>query len=163
MATAEEERNTAVVKRNYDEIWNQGKFEVAEEIVAKDFEDHPPTRFFDIGRTGPASLQEAARKFRIAFSDFHDTSEQILAEGDRVAYLGTISGTNDGELFGFPATGRKMEVRGINFFRLKDGQIIERWGQFDVLTMMQQLGLAPAPGGPGGGSHDAAPEAEKAG
>jgi steroid delta-isomerase-like uncharacterized protein len=147
MATAEEERNTAVVLRNYEEIWNQGKYEVAEEIVAADFTDHPPTRFFDIGRTGPSSLQEAARKFRTAFSDFRDRSEVVLAEGDRVAYLGTISGTNDGELFGFPATGRPMEVRGINFFRLKDGQIVERWGQFDVLTMMQQLGLAPAPGG----------------
>jgi len=148
MATAEEARNTAVVLRNYDEIWNQGKFEVAEEIVAKDFLDHPPTRFFDIGRVGPASLQEAARKFRTAFSDFHDTSELIVAEGDKVAYLGTIAGTSDGELFGFPPTGKSMQVRGINFFRLEDGQIVERWGQFDVLTMMQQLGLAPAPGGP---------------
>ena len=147
MATAEEERNTAVVMRNYEEIWNQRKYEVAEEVVSPDFIDHPPTRFFDIGRTGPASLQEASHKFHIAFSDFHDTAEQILAEGDMVAYLGTISGTNDGELFGFPATGKPMQVRGINFFRLKDGQIVERWGQFDVLTMMQQLGLAPAPGG----------------
>ena len=52
-----------------------------------------------------------------------------MAEGDRVAYLGTISGINDGELFGFPATGKRMSVRGINFFRLKDGQIVERWGR----------------------------------
>lgn len=148
MATGEEERNTAVVLRNYEEIWNQRRYEVAEEIVAADFQDHPPTRFFDIGRVGPASLQEASRKFHTAFpSDFHDEKEQILAEGDMVAYLGTISGTNDGILFGFPPTGKKMAVRGINFFRLKDGQIVERWGQFDVLGLMQQLGLAPAPGG----------------
>jgi steroid delta-isomerase-like uncharacterized protein len=146
MATAEEELNTKVVLREYEEVWNQRRYEVAEECVAADFVDHPPTRFFDVGRTGPSSLQEAARKFHVAFSDFHDEAEQILAEGDRVAYLGTISGTNDGELFGFPATGRPMRVRGINFFRLKDGKIAERWGQFDVLTMMQQLGLAPAPG-----------------
>ncbi len=154
MATAEEERNTAVIRRNYEEIWNQGKYEVAEEIVSPDFHDHPPTRFFDIGRVGPASLQEAAGKFRRAFSDFHDTSEIIVAEGDKVAYLGTISGTSDGELFGFPPTGKPMQVRGINFFRLEDGMIIERWGQFDVLTMMQQLGLAPAPGGAPEGHSD---------
>ena len=154
MSTAEEERNTAVVLRNYEEIWNKRRYEVADEIVATDFQDHPPTRFFDIGRVGPASLKEASRKFHVAFSDFHDQMEQIVAEGDRVAYLGTISGINDGELFGFPATGKRMSVRGINFFRLKDGQIVERWGQFDVLGLMQQLGLAPAPGG-GGASHDA--------
>jgi len=67
MATGEEERNTAVVLRNYKEIWNQRRYEVAEEIVAADFQDHPPTRFFDIGRVGPASLQEASRKFHRFF------------------------------------------------------------------------------------------------
>jgi len=147
MATAEEELNTAVVLREYEEVWNNRNYEVAEELVSPAFTDHPPTRFFDIGRTGPASLQEAAHKFHTAFSDFRDTAEIIVAEGDRVAYLGTISGTNDGELFGFPATGKPMKVRGINFFRLENGQIVERWGQFDVLTLMTQLGLAPAPGG----------------
>lgn len=147
---AEQERNKAVVMRNYEEIWNQRKYEVADEVVDESFQDHPPTRFFDVGLTGPASLKEATRHFHEAFSDFHDRAENIVAEGDRVAYLGTISGTHDGELFGFPATGKKMEVRGVNFFRLANGKIVERWGQFDVLTMMQQLGLAPAPGGPAG-------------
>ncbi len=144
----EQERNKAVILRNYEEIWNQGRFEVADEIVDPEFHDHPPTRFFDVGLVGPASLKEAASHFREAFSDFHDTMENVIAEGDRVAYLGTISGTHDGELFGFPATGKPMAVRGVNFFRLADGKIVERWGQFDVLTMMVQLGLAPGPGGP---------------
>ena len=148
---AEQENNKAVILRNYEEIWNQGKFEVADEIVHETFTDHPPTRFFDVGLVGPASLKEAAGHFREAFSDFHDTMEKIIAEGDRVAYLGTISGTHDGELFGFPASGKHMEVRGVNFFRLENGKIMERWGQFDVLTMMVQLGLAPGPGAPEGG------------
>jgi steroid delta-isomerase-like uncharacterized protein len=157
---AEQESNKAIILRNYEEIWNQGKFEVADEIVDPEFHDHPPTRFFDVGLTGPASLKEAASHFRDAFSDFHDTMEKIIAEGDRVAYQGTISGTQDGELFGFPATGKPMKVRGVNFFRLADGKIVERWGQFDVLTMMVQLGLAPGPGGPppGGGAEGGNPE-----
>jgi steroid delta-isomerase-like uncharacterized protein len=145
---AEQEQNKAIVLRNYEEIWNQGRLEVADEIVDENFVDHPPTRFFDVGRTGPASLKMAVSHFREAFSDFHDTMEMVLAEGDQVAYLGTISGTQDGELFGFPVTNKPMQVRGINFFRLANGKIVERWGQFDVLTMMQQLGLAPGPGGP---------------
>lgn len=149
---AEQDMNKAVVMRNYEEIWNQRKYEVADEIVDATFQDHPPTRFFDVGLTGPASLKEATRHFHEAFSDFRDTAENIVAEDDRVAYLGTISGTHDGDLFGFPATGKSMKVRGVNFFRLADGKIMERWGQFDVLTMMQQLGLAPGPGGPEGGS-----------
>jgi predicted ester cyclase len=153
---AEQDANKAIVLRNYEEIWNQGHLEVAEELVDPTFHDHPPTRFFDVGRVGPDSLQEAVRHFREAFSNFHDMEQMVLAEEDRVAYLGTISGTQDGELFGFPPAGEgnKMRVKGINFFRLENGMIVERWGQFDVLTMMQQLGLAPNPGGPPGLGED---------
>jgi len=141
---SEQERNKQVVLREYEEVWNAGRMEVAEELVSQDFTDHPPTRFFDVGRTGPASLQEAARHFREAFPDFVDKAELCVAEGDKVAYLGQISGTHKGELFGFPPVGeRRMRVWGVNFFRMEDGMIAERWGQFDVLSMMGQLGLAP--------------------
>ena len=67
----------------------------------------------------------------------------MVAENDIVCYLGEINGTQNGELFGQAPSGNGMRVLGINFFRFEDGQIIERWGQFDVLSMMQQLGLAP--------------------
>jgi predicted ester cyclase len=50
-------------------------------------------------------------------------------------------------LFGFQPTGKSMKVWGVNFFRMEDGKVRERWGQFDVLGMVQQLGLAPGPGG----------------
>jgi predicted ester cyclase len=153
---AVQDANKAIVLRNYEEIWNQGNFDLANELVDPNFTDHPPTRFFDVGRTGPASLQEAVHHFRDAFPDFHDMKQMIVAEGDMVAYLGTISGTQHGNLFGFdPAgDGNKMRVRGVNFFRCDHGQIVERWGQFDVLTMMMQLGLAPSPGGPPGLGED---------
>jgi predicted ester cyclase len=134
-----------MVLRMYDEVWNKGNLAAADEAVHPEFDDHPPTRFFDVGRTGPAALTEAAADFRAAIPDFHDTPELVVTEGDFTAYLGMISGRQQGELFGFPSKGRKMRVWGINIFALRDGLISERWGQFDVLTMMQQLGLAPGP------------------
>ena len=82
--------------------------------------------------------------------DFNDRPERIVAEGDRVVYLGEISGTMTGEMFGFKPSGKSMKVWGVNFFRMEDGKVRERWGQFDVLGMISQLGLAPGPGGPGG-------------
>jgi len=142
---AQEDRYREVVLEQYEEVWNKANFDYADEMVHQDFNDHPPTRFFDVGRTGPAALKEAAQEFRRGIPGFHDSPELVLAEGDRVAYLGQIAGKQDGELFGFPATGRRMRVWGVNFFRMEDDKIIERWGQFDVLTMMQQLGLAPGP------------------
>jgi len=134
-----------LVLRMYDEVWNKGNLAAADESVHPEFTDHPPTRFFDVGRTGPGALTEAAADFRAAIPDFHDTPELVLVEGDMAAYLGAISGKQENELFGFPSNGRRMRVWGVNFFKMRDGLIGERWGQFDVLTMMQQLGVAPGP------------------
>jgi predicted ester cyclase len=148
MATSASQKNDQlrdIVIDQYEEVWNKGNYDYADLTVHAEFNDHPPTRFFDVGRTGPAALQQAAHEFRTGISDFHDDPELVVVEGDRVAYLGQISGKQDGELFGFPASNRRMRVWGVNFFRMEDDKIIERWGQFDVLTMMQQLGLAPGP------------------
>ena len=129
----------------YNEVWNKGNMAAADDAVSPDFADHPPTRFFDVGRTGPSALTEAAESFRSAIPDFHDTPELVVVEGDSAAYLGMISGTQTGPMFGFDPKNRRMRVWGINIFALKDGLISERWGQFDVLSMMQQLGVAPGP------------------
>jgi len=143
---SEKDRTRDLVLRMYDEVWNKGNLAAADDSVDPGFTDHPPTRFFDVGRTGPSALTEAAADFRAAIPDFHDTPELVLVEGDMSAYLGQISGRQENELFGFPAKGRRMRVWGVNFFKHgDDGLIQERWGQFDVLTMMQQLGVAPGP------------------
>ncbi|HUR36077.1 MAG TPA: ester cyclase [Vicinamibacterales bacterium] len=140
-----EDKLRDLVLKMYDDVWNNGRFEIADVAISKDFDDHPPTRFFDVGRRGPDALVGAAKEFRSAAADFHDAPELCLVEGDRVAYLGQISGTQTKPMFGFPASGRRLRVWGVNFYRMENDQIRERWGQFDVLTMMQQLGLAPGP------------------
>ena len=147
---AEQDRNKEVVRLMYQELWNEAKLEKAAEYVHQDFEDHPPTRFWDLNMRGPEALTTAVKQFHDAMPDFHDQPERIVAEGDRVVYLGQISGTLTGELFGFPPTGKSMKVWGVNFFRMEDGKVRERWGQFDVLGMAMQLGLAPGPGSEGG-------------
>ena len=75
----------------------------ADDAVHSDFDDHPPTRFFDVGRTGPGALTEAARTFRAAIPDFHDTPELVLVEGDRAAYLGHDLRQADGRDVRLPA------------------------------------------------------------
>jgi len=150
---AEQDNNKEVVRRMYQEVWNEGNLEAADKWVHEEFEDHPPTRFWDLNLRGPRALTDAVAQFHAAMPDYNDRPEQIVAEGDRVVYLGEITGTLKGELFGFPATGKSMKVWGVNFFRMEDGKIRERWGQFDVLGMASQLGLLPpgaGPGGPGG-------------
>ena len=58
----------------YEEVWNKGNYDYARRRPSHaDFNDHPPTRFFDVGRTGPEALTEAAKEFRNGIPDFHDT------------------------------------------------------------------------------------------
>ena len=90
----------------YDEVWNKGNMAAADDAVSSDFDDHPPTRFFDVGRTGPGALTEAAQEsFRSAIPDFHDTPELVLVEGDRAAYLGADLRQADGRDVRLPAAG----------------------------------------------------------
>ena len=143
----EQERNKALVLQMYEEVWNKKNHAFIEQAVSSDFVDHPPKRFFEVPRRGRESLYEAARGFHKGIPDFHDRMIQIIAEGDRVVYLGEITGTHTGELFGVPPSGKPIKVLGINYFRMQDGKVIERWGIFDVMGMMQQIGMIPSPGG----------------
>jgi len=80
---------------------------------------------------------------RSGFSDVQWSLEETIAEGDRIAARFTMSGTHDGTFFGVPATGRKIEVRAMNFYRLADGKFVEEYGQPDLLGLLQQIGAMP--------------------
>ena len=147
MAT-EQERNIDLTIQLYEEVWNKGNLDFIDIAVSPDFKDHHPRRFFVLPEGGREALRAAAIAFLGGFPDFHDEMINIVAEGDRVAYLGRITGTHTGPFFEFPATGRKFEVLGINFFRFENGVIVERWGVFDVFRLMQHMGIIPS--GPGG-------------
>lgn len=142
----EQERNKTIVLEMYEEVWNKRNLAFIDEAVSADFVDNPPKRFFEVPTRGRESLYEAASGFHKGFADFHDEMIQVVAQGDRVVYLGEITGTHTGDLFGVPASGKPVKVYGINYFRMKDGKIMERWGIFDVMGMMQQIGMIPSPG-----------------
>jgi len=132
-----QDRNKAVARRVFDEIFNQGRFGVAAEVYARDFINH--------GRTRDISLEEdqdAARGWKSAFPDLKITVEQIIAEGDLVTVLWTAKGTNTGTGNGLPATGKSAAGRGITIWRIRDGKIVEEWSEFDQHGMLLQLGLA---------------------
>jgi steroid delta-isomerase-like uncharacterized protein len=134
------EQRKAVARRVFEEIFNQGRFEVADEIYAKDFVNHGAGR--DVGLKED---QEAARGWKSAFPDLKMRVEMMVAEGDLVAVLWSGSGTNTGEGNGLPATGKKLAGRGITIWRIAGGRIREEWSEFDQLRILTGLGLMPAP------------------
>ena len=141
-------RNKAVTRRVYEDGFSAGNLAACKEFVAPDYCDHPPARFFQVPVVGPESLEGAVRVFRDGFPDLQDTVQELVAEGSRVVARTLWEGTHLGEFVGVPPTGKRVVITGINFFRIgEEGMIVERFGSFDALGMMQQLGLAPAPGG----------------
>ena len=136
------EANKGLVRRFYEDIWNKGEMAVADEVIADNVIDHdqsPDTRV-----SGPASLKELATWVRSVFPDFHFTVEDMIAEGDRVAVRWTMGGTHCAEFMGAPATGKRVVGRGMHFFRMAEGKIVEIWVNGDDLGMMQQIGSLPS-------------------
>jgi steroid delta-isomerase-like uncharacterized protein len=141
-ARANEGENKAISRRADEELFNRGNLNVANELFAPNFVYHDPTSGEDWH--GSESVKRYAAMLRAAFPDLHQTIEEQIAEGDKVAYRWTASGTHQGELMGIAPTGNRVMFTGISIARLADGKIEEIWENYDALGMMQQLGVIPS-------------------
>jgi steroid delta-isomerase-like uncharacterized protein len=138
------ETNKAVSSRFLEEVFNKGKLNVLDEILAKDHVNSGPGTLPGLP-TGPEGAKQLVTVYRNAFPDVHFTIDDQIAEGDKVVTRWTGHGTHKGELLGIPATGKSSTVTGIAVDRLVNGKIVESWGIFDQFGMMQQLGVIPVP------------------
>ena len=139
------ERNKAVVQRYYEEVLNQGHLETLAHIAVADYREHAPLPGQADGRTG---LQQRVELLRSAFQPVF-ILEDIIAEDDKVVVRWTHQGTHQGAFLGIPPTGKSFTITGIDIHALRDGQLAEHWDVVDQLSLLQQLGLVPQPGGNG--------------
>jgi len=139
----QEEANKALIRREYQELWNGGKLEVIDELYAPDFAGHMPGRP-DIH--GTESIRQMAGVFYTAFPDMQYTIADMVAEGDKVAVRWILIGAHKGELMGVPATDVQVTLRGNSILRFADGKCVELWSSFDARLMWLQLGVAPPSG-----------------
>jgi steroid delta-isomerase-like uncharacterized protein len=137
------EERKAFVRRQIDELWNKGNLEAAEECFTSDFVSHDPASPEEI--RGPEGFKQNVAAVRAAFPDFHMRIVDQVAEGDRVVTRYVTTGTQEGELAGIPPTGRRVEVAGMGIDYFRGGKIRESWEYYDVLSLMQQLGVIPYP------------------
>jgi len=134
IAVSQQEMNKAVARRVFEEIFNQGEFQVADEIYARDFVNH--------GLHRDASLQQdqaAVHWEKQAFPDLKMTIDRMVAEGDLVTVVWTLRGTNTAAARPLPATGVKLELRGITVWRVDEGKIREEWTSFDLSVAARQF------------------------
>ena len=137
------EENKAIVRRVNDEVWSEGHLDVIEELIADNFVATVVGAPEQI--RGPQGFREFVVTYRKAFPDLRITIDEQLAEGETVVTRWTATGTNEGELMGIPATGKQATTAGININRISDGKLVEGWGLFDQLGLLQQIGAVPVP------------------
>lgn len=135
-----EAANTALFRRTFEELLNQGELGVADEVVAADFINHEAPPGHD---RGPESMRQLAVMLRTAFPDLRFAIEDVVAEGDLVAGRLTMSGTHQGPLMGMPPTNRAVRQAHMHFVRFRDGKAVEHWGLRDDRGMMEQLAGGP--------------------
>jgi steroid delta-isomerase-like uncharacterized protein len=143
-SVSETEANRALFLRYADEVVSQGKMEVMDEIIAEDFVHRGAGVVDAEGIEGNKAL---IAMLRTAFPDLVATPEDVIAEGDKAIILTTYTGTHQGDLMGVPPTGVAATFTGICIARAADGKLAEIWTEYDVLGLMQQLGVV-TPGRP---------------
>jgi steroid delta-isomerase-like uncharacterized protein len=133
------EDNKALSRRYYEEVWNGGNTALLDEVMAENHVNHaPPAPVL-----GREAFKQYVAAYRAAFPDFHLTIEDQLAEGDKVVDRWVVRGTHQGSLMGIPPTGKQATVTGMSIGRFANGKLEETWADFDLLGLMQQIGVVP--------------------
>ena len=94
-------------------------------------------RHYSLG--GVEALKAVITAFRTSFPDLHFTVEEIIAEGDKVAYRWTSHGTHQGEYEGIAPTGKPITATGITILRIVDGKVVEDRFESSSPDLKQQL------------------------
>jgi steroid delta-isomerase-like uncharacterized protein len=134
------EENKAAARRFYD-AWHGGDLDSLDDLIAQDVVDHDP--YSPHASEGLEGVKKLIAMYREAFPDVRFTIEDQVAEGDKVVTRWTATGTHEGQLMGVEPTGKTSTITGIGIDRFEDGKIVEVWGNWDTLALMQDIGAIP--------------------
>jgi predicted ester cyclase len=137
------EDNKTLVRRFYEEVFNQKNTAAIDEFIDPHGVDHAAPPGTPDGIEGQKQL---IGMYLTAFPDLHFTVEDLIAEGDKVVDRLTARGTHQGEFMGISPTGKHTTVTAIDITRVADGKFVEHWLEMDTLGMLQQLGVVPSMG-----------------
>jgi len=135
--------NKAIARRVYEECWNRGKLDTITEIFSNDCRFHDPV--FPSMSPGAESLRRHIQMCRTAFPDLNFSIDDLIAEKEEVVVHWTAKGTQQGQFLGVAPTNRKASVTGTSIYRFKNKKIEEQWADWNLLTLLEQLGAATAP------------------
>ena len=140
------ENNKQLIIKFVEELWNQRKLEIAEDIFDNDcltfqLRSGEPAA---LSPRGPEIIRNHISEWLSAFPDLTFTIEQMISEGDRVSTLLVMDGTHTGQWLGIPPSGKRVNIRMMTIHRIRNGKIIEDWVIVESLGFFQQLGILRA-------------------
>ena len=121
-----EAENKTIAQRFNEDVWGRGDEAALEKLLAPDFVDHGALPGQPPDRDGHKQILGV---FRSAFPDLQVTTEEIIAEGDKVVSRWTARGTHQGELMSIAPTGKEVTITGIDVLRIAEGKVVERWAE----------------------------------
>jgi steroid delta-isomerase-like uncharacterized protein len=125
----------------FEHAFRAGEEGIFDELCDPGLVDHNPASDAEPTLAG---FKQKVAGFKAIFPDITEDLQDIIASGDTVATRWVVTGSQQQEFMGIPASGQTIRVEGMNFYRLKDGRVTDIWTQFDGVAMMQQLGAIPA-------------------
>lgn len=133
--------NEALLRRWFEEVWNNKNEAAIDEMfsaegVAYGLEDGKGNAL-----TIPEAFKTLHRAFLRAYPDINITVEDTVTEGDKTVARCTVRGTHTGEGLGVAPTNKQIEFTGMTIVRIKNGQIVEAWNEFDFMRMYSQIGV----------------------
>jgi steroid delta-isomerase-like uncharacterized protein len=133
------EQNKRLADQVWEEIWHEGKLDRLDGLFASDFVRRDPGRELH----GVEQNRQFIASLRTAFPDGRFTTEDQIAEGDKVVVRYRFKGTQLGAFQGMPATQKPVSYTGILIYRIAENKIAEQWTEIDLLGLLRQLGALP--------------------
>ena len=137
------EANKALVRR-FSEALNSANWESLDDLLTEDFRRHCQATP-DVTVESLEEFKALQQSFLETFPDQRVSLDTLIAEGDKVGFMGTYSGTHLGPMGEVPPTRKKGQIRMAGFFRIEGGRIAELTVEWDNLAFLSQLGLYPPP------------------
>ena len=132
--------NKAMIRREIEEIWDKGDMSIVSEIIASNYYYHSP---LGIDIKGLDGYKQMFLDVRSTFPDFHMSIDSMIAEGDKIAAVFTMSGTFKGKFGMFEPTGNRFLIKSVYLYGFENGKVVGMEAFYDTLTYFQQLGIKP--------------------
>ena len=133
-------KSSDLIRRWFDEIWNQGREQTIDDLCAKEAVGHGQT-LDGSDFVGSEHFSQFWHNFRSAFTSIRVEIHRTLEEGDLAIAQWTLTAKHTGNFLGIAPTGKAITATGMSIQRFAGGKIVEAWDNWDQLAVMTQLGV----------------------